>query len=133
MGSVFENERRHYKQFPDNVDIRFRRLDLSGVLKELKTFQAILASAGHVTELGVFLITQELQPADAIIELAFHFEPQGRDVKSLARVTWVCQEKTQKGLGVELLKVPQDLYESVVTRAKRGNWIEVIKEPEEKP
>jgi hypothetical protein len=124
MGSIFDNEHRHYKRFPNNVQIRFRRLDLSGVLKELKTFQNILATATNVADLGVFIVSQELHPKESIIELVFHFEPQGREIHTLARVIWVCHDREEKGMGVELIKVAQDLYLNVVARAKRGNWVE---------
>jgi hypothetical protein len=106
-------------------------LDLSQAQRELRSFNAVISQSENVTELGVFIRSDELFPSQSIVELVFYFEPQNREVKSIARVAWVSHEKNNEGMGVEIFKISQELYSMVVLRAKRGNWIEAIQDKTE--
>ena len=123
--SVFDNEKRRFKRFPGNVGIRFRKLDLSGAQKEQKSFSTYTAKASNVSEMGVFINTHDLLPPESVLEIIFIFEAQNREVKALARVTWISHEAGQEGMGVEIFKVNEDLYSNIILRAKRGNWVDV--------
>lgn len=124
MGSVFDNEKRRFRRFPSDVVIRFRKLDLNGSHKEIATIKSITAKASNVSEVGIFINSDQIYPPDTILEIIFWFERQNHSVKALARCTWCSEDADNCGMGVEIFKIPEKLYANIVLRAKRSNWVE---------
>ena len=128
MGSVFDNEKRRFRRFPSDVIIKFRRLDLSSSHKERTVIKSITAKASNISEVGVFIHSDQIYPPDTMLEITFLVEKQSHSVKALARCAWCSEDSGNCGMGVEIFKIPEELYANIVLRAKRSNWVEVENE-----
>jgi hypothetical protein len=125
MSSVFDNEKRRFRRFPSDVTIKFRRLDLSSSHKETTAIKSITARAANISEVGVFIATNQVYEPDTIMELTFIFEQQdNHTVKAMARCAWSSEDPANRGMGVEIFKIPDEMYANIVLRAKRSNWVE---------
>jgi hypothetical protein len=128
MGSVFDNDKRRFRRFPTDVIIKFRRLDLSSSHKETSAMKSVTTKAQNISEVGVFIASDEIYPPDTLIEITFLFEKQNHSVKALARCAWCSDDPGHQGMGVEIFKIPEELYATIVLRAKRSNWVEAENE-----
>jgi len=124
MASVFDNEKRRFRRFPSDVLIKFRKLDLGNSHKEEAVVKAITSKASEISEVGLFISTEHMFAPNTVLEITFLFENKNHTVKSLARCVWCSEDSDNRGMGVEIFKVPEEFYVNIVLRAKRSNWID---------
>jgi hypothetical protein len=117
-----------FKRMPEEVKIRFRRLDLSKAQKEIRLLYRGVIRENAEKTMAVYLPTKEIFPLNSLIELIFDFQDQNREVRLIARLAMV--DDKEQGIGVEVLKTDNNSLEEIVQGAKRNVWHEQSKELE---
>lgn len=95
----FTDERREKTRYPVRVDVNYRHGD---------TY--LFSSTSNVSELGIFLVSENLKPKDTILALEFHIPNIRRSIQVSGRVAWVDDGRSgaEPGMGIQFVDLTDE-------------------------
>ncbi|MFH0911921.1 MAG: PilZ domain-containing protein, partial [Planctomycetota bacterium] len=97
---ITEEQKRRYKRFPTDMEVRFRPIRIDNAQKEKS-----LNELKNISENGAFVLTDIPAPLDSFIEMDFVLEGSGTQVHVLGVVRWRDETPGNMGMGVQFLEV----------------------------
>ena len=100
----FSKDRREHIRYEVRVEVNYRHGD---------TY--LFARTANVSELGIFLVSDNLMPVDTILTLKFRLPDTLRSIQVKGRVAWVDrgQSGTEPGMGIQFVDLVPEVQKQI--------------------
>ena len=100
----FSRERREHTRYAVRVEVNYRHGD---------TY--LFSRTSNVSELGIFLVSEEPKPVDTILALEFHVPNARHPIQVQGRVAWVDRggRSTEPGMGIQFVDLTPEVQKQI--------------------
>jgi uncharacterized protein (TIGR02266 family) len=110
-----ERERREKIRYPVRVNVNYRHGD---------TY--LFSSTSNVSELGIFLVSEDPKPKDTILSLEFNVPNLRRPVQVAGRVAWVEDGRSgaEPGMGIQFVDLTDEARRQIKSLIRTTAFID---------
>lgn len=111
----FSDERRERTRYPVRINVNYRHGD---------TY--LYSRSSNVSELGIFLVSENPPPKDTILALEFHIPNARQPLQVSGRVAWVDDGRSgaEAGMGIQFVDLAADIQKQIRSLIRTMAFIE---------